>query len=55
MAFDKDYPKRKDWRKPYLSGSKRVDRTCRPGGNCPYCQSGRKHKLRKAPKVGEWE
>jgi hypothetical protein len=44
MAFDKQYPNRKDWRKPYLGKtSKKVDRTCRPHGSCPYCESGRLH------------
>jgi hypothetical protein len=40
MPFDKRYPNRKDWRKPY-HGSKRFDASCRPGGDCPYCQSNR--------------
>lgn len=44
MSFDNtDYPNRKDWRKP-LRKAKRVDRTCRNHGSCPYCQGGRKHK-----------
>lgn len=43
MSFENDYPNRKDWRKPY-HGSKAVDATCRPGGDCPYCNRGRQHK-----------
>ncbi len=42
MAFNKDYPNRKDHRgKYYKSG--RFDRTCRPGGSCPYCKNNRQH------------
>jgi hypothetical protein len=43
MSFDKKYPNRKDRRKPYYR-SGRFDRTCRPGGSCPYCKSNRLHK-----------
>jgi len=46
MAFDKDYPNRKDKRKPYYK-SKAFDRTCRNGGSCPYCAEGRQHKNKK--------
>lgn len=46
MAFDKHYPGRKDRRRPYRGG-KAIDRTCRPGGSCPHCQAGRKHKARR--------
>jgi hypothetical protein len=42
MGFDKHYPNRKDWRKPYR-GSRAVDRSCRPGGGCPWCERARKH------------
>jgi hypothetical protein len=47
VSFDKDYPNRKDNREKYRK-SQRVDRTCRPGGSCPYCASGRQHKRRVA-------
>lgn len=40
MGFEKDYPNRKDHRKPYRKAGK-YDRTCRPGGSCPYCQGNR--------------
>ncbi len=43
MSFDKHYPKRKDRRQPYARGSQRFDRTCRPGGSCPYCRANRNH------------
>lgn len=42
MAFDNHYPNRKDRRKPY-KGSKAFDRSCRPGGDCPYCRNGEQH------------
>lgn len=40
MSFDKNYPNRKDWIKPYR-GSKRFDRTCRCHGGCGYCEGNR--------------
>jgi len=46
VSFDKDYPNRKDRRKPYRK-SKRFDRSCRPGGDCPHCQGNRQHANRK--------
>ena len=42
MSFDKNYPKRKDWRKP-LRRSKRFDRSCRNHGGCPWCEGNRTH------------
>jgi hypothetical protein len=52
MGFDKDYPNRKDKRKPYR-GSKAVDGTCRNHGSCPYCQKARKYKLKKQEPIKE--
>lgn len=43
MSFDKDYPNRKDKLKPYHK-SKRFDRTCRTGGDCPWCIGNRTYK-----------
>jgi len=45
MSFEKQYPNRKDHRAPYTfrDGSQRFDKSCRPGGCCPYCKSGRHH------------
>jgi hypothetical protein len=50
MAFDKEYPNRKDWRKPYRRRAQQCDSTCRPNGGCPYCERNRFHsrKLREA-------
>lgn len=46
MSFDKDYPNRKDWRKPYR-GSKAFDTSCRHKGNCGYCNPRKRYKDRK--------
>ena len=43
MAFDTNYPNRKDRRKPFRK-AKAVDRTCRNHGSCPYCQAGVEYK-----------
>jgi len=40
MALDNKYPNRKDQRRAYFK-SKRFDRSCRPGGSCPYCRDNR--------------
>lgn len=40
MSFDNEYPNRKDKRRKYYR-SKKFDRTCRPGGTCPYCKNNR--------------
>lgn len=49
MSFDKKHLGRKDHREPYTfhDGSQRFDRSCRPGGSCPYCKSGRHHAERR--------
>jgi len=41
MGFDKEYPNRKDKRKPYRK-SKRFDHTCRNHGSCGYCEDNRR-------------
>lgn len=43
MSFDKEYPNRKDIRKPYYKSS-RFDHSCRPGGSCPHCSNNRKYR-----------
>ena len=40
MAFDNQYPNRKDQRKPYRR-SKAFDRSCRSHGSCSYCERNR--------------
>lgn len=45
MAFEKDYPNRKDWRKPYYPKNKRCDKSCRSHGGCPWCESNRMYKF----------
>lgn len=52
MSFDKKYPKRKDWRKPYRK-SKRFDRTCRNHGSCPWCENNRTYSKRKHEDTGK--
>lgn len=42
-SFDKYYPNRKDWRKPYY-GCKAFDTSCRSHGSCPYCRNSIKRK-----------
>ncbi len=46
MTFDKDYPNRKDKRKPYFRSGV-SDKSCRPGGDCKRCQEGRNHNTKK--------
>lgn len=38
MSFDKDYPNRKDKRKPYKDAKRFA---CRCHGSCPYCKGNR--------------
>jgi hypothetical protein len=40
MAFDNNYPNRKDKRQAYRK-SKAFDRSCRNHGGCPYCEGNR--------------
>jgi hypothetical protein len=46
MSFDKEYPNRKDRRKPY-KGSKSFDSSCRPNGGCSWCYGNRTHSTTK--------
>lgn len=46
MSFDKEYVRRKDWRKPYWD-SRAIDATCRSNGSCPWCARSRRHKVKK--------
>ena len=43
MSFDKNFPNRKDRRKPY-NKSKRFDKTCRNHGSCGWCREDRLHR-----------
>ncbi len=40
MSFNKIYPNRKDWRKPY-TGAKTIDKDCRVHGSCQICRGNR--------------
>ncbi len=42
MSLDKAIEHGKEKRKPYYT-SGRFDRSCRPHGGCPYCESNRLH------------
>ena len=46
MSMDKAIESGKEHRKKY-TGCKAIDGSCRNHGDCPYCQSGRKHKIKK--------
>lgn len=37
MSFDKEYPNRKDHRKPFKTEAEKVSRGCRHGGSCKRC------------------
>ena len=52
MSFDKNYPNRKDHRKPYM-GSKSFDRTCRCGGSCKWCIGNRTFNSRKRKEAAD--
>ena len=52
MGFDKDYPNRKDWRKPYY-GSAAFDKHCRNHGACSYCVDSRTFQDRKVRQAAE--
>lgn len=52
MAFDNNYPNRKDKRKPYYK-SKVFDRSCRNHGSCDYCKSNRLHTNKKRELLAE--
>jgi hypothetical protein len=49
MSFDKNYPNRKDKRKPYRK-AKAIDPTCRNHGSCPYCRENRTHQGKRISK-----
>lgn len=46
MGFDKRYPNRKDKRKAH-HGGKAIDKSCRPGGDCPWCRGNRTYSDRR--------
>lgn len=50
MAFDKNFPNRKDKVKSYFGTykSSNWDRTCRPNGSCHWCRSNRLHSRKKS-------
>ena len=48
VAFEKDYPNRKDWRRQYRDRARRCDRSCRSHGGCPHCTGTKLLAKRKA-------
>lgn len=52
MSLDKAIRNKKEKRKQYR-GAKAFDSSCRNHGSCPYCQSNRTHKFKKAEPVEE--
>lgn len=43
MSLDKGIEYGKERRRPKYSGTKIFDHSCRTGGNCDRCRSGRQH------------
>lgn len=59
MSLEKAIKHGKEHRKPYYR-SERFDRTCRPHGSCPWCQSRRSYNSRRRLEAAqmqmeEWE
>ncbi len=52
MSFDNNYPKRKDKRKKYYR-SQAIDPTCRPGGNCSWCEKNRTYSNKKREQLSQ--
>ena len=46
MSFDKAIEYGKEHRKPY-TGAQAIDRSCRNGGTCEWCQGNRHYKNNK--------
>lgn len=54
MSLDKGIEHGKEKRKPYY-GTGRFDPTCRPHGDCPWCEGNREHKKKKQKPIIEDE
>lgn len=52
MSLDKAIEHGKERRKRYYR-AKAFDRTCRPGGSCPWCHGNRMHKHLKRIAIAE--
>ena len=52
VSFDKHYPNRKDWRRPYRK-AQAVAPSCRPHGECGYCTQNRTHASNKRKQLAE--
>lgn len=49
MSFWKNYPNRKDWRKP----SRKASYGCFPNGSCGYCRDNRLHCTHKRERAAD--
>lgn len=54
MVFDKSIESGKEHRRQYV-GAKRVDKSCRNHGSCPWCQGNRKHNYRKRLSAADFD
>jgi hypothetical protein len=54
MSLDKAIKYGKEKRRPYHKRGK-YDRSCRPGGSCPWCQGSRMHKHRRRIPLPEYD
>ena len=52
MSLDKAIAHDKEHRRPYYK-SGRFDPSCRPGGDCPACESNRRHAQRQREAAAE--
>lgn len=52
MSLDKAIARGKEKRRPYYRAG-RHDRTCRPGGSCPWCRENRTIQERRARTAAE--
>lgn len=55
MSFDKQYPNRKDHRKPFQKYAEQISTQCRHGGSCNYCTENRTINKKKIAVIAEDE
>jgi len=52
MGLEKSIASGKEHRKAYR-GAKRYDTSCRNHGDCPWCESNRKHKVARQTPIND--
>ena len=52
MSLYNNYPNRKDKRKKYYK-SQAFDRSCRPGGDCSWCEKNRTYSNQKREQLAQ--